>query len=207
MSDNEQPEAEKVVDETTPVPEAQPDTPEEKGKDDLVSKYSPEELADQIKLLRKENKKRRDKNDEYETQETERKAAEKKALEEKQKEQGKYQELLAEREKELEIAKAKAERLDALEESLRADLLERIPKKNRETYEGVPLDILKKIVEDFVSNGANGSVKDEPPDRKAEPANLDSLSPEELAALFSTNPELARELMRKAGQKNAKTYR
>lgn len=73
------------------------------------------------------------------------KAAEAKVKEDKLKEEGKYQELLAEKDKELQALKPKADAFDELDASERAEIKEALDDKWDDDYNDLPLKVLRKI--------------------------------------------------------------
>jgi hypothetical protein len=160
--------------------------------------------------LRKENEKRRKEAEALAEKLKKFEDAERKKTEDKKKEEGKYQELLAEREAELLTLRERAALADILEAEKRTDLLERLPKKLREKYESVDIELLREIVTDFAAEEkkAPGSPGvDNPSPRNPTPKGWWEMTSAEQAELIERDYPTAQKLMREAGQQNRKRFR
>jgi hypothetical protein len=204
MPQEQQPDA--VVDPVDPVEKEEVTPPVEPDGDDDEGRTP---SAYEIKL-RKENEKRRKEAEALAEElkkyrDDERTKAEKKKIEE-----GKYKELVSERDAEILALRERAALADILEADVRADLLDKLPKKLREKYEAWDIAQLREIVTDFAAEEkkAPGSPGvDNPSPRNPTPKGWWEMTSAEQAELIERDYPTAQKLMREAGQQNRKRFR
>lgn len=172
----------------------EPQTPPDDPDDDLDD----EDWKSAAKKARRDAYDARRKRDELRAEIDKREKADRDAAEQKKRDDGKLEELLREKEEENALLRAKAAKADELEGRMREQLLDRLPKKLREKYEGYDVDVLADIVEDFAeratSNGSPGADTANP--KGAAPKSWDDMSSQQQADYLKSNPAEARRLMR-----------
>ena len=170
-----------------PTPPADPD-------DDLGE----EDWKAAAKNARRDAYDARKKRDELRAELDKREQIDRGAAEQKKREEGKLEELLKEKEDENALLRAKAAKADELEQKMREQLLDRLPKKFREKYESYDVDVLADIVEDFAerpaSNGSPGADTANP--KGAKPEKWEDMNEQQRAQYLKEHPEDARKLMR-----------
>lgn len=158
------------------------------------------------RAARRDAEKKRKRAEEVEAKLKEIEEEKRKATEKKRKEEGKYEELLAEKEQALAEALMKVDKYDALVEKIREEKLAQLPKKLREKYATVDIELLSDIVADFteMQQRTAGSLGvDTPNPRASKPESWASLSRHQQEELLRDNPEEARRLIREYGRASA----
>lgn len=184
------------------APEEQPSQPEAEAKEE-----EPIDWEDQAKKLRRENQKRRERAEQLEAElEALRKKEQDQADAEKQ-QQGKFKELYEEKKSEVDKALAEAtewrtkyEELEGRErDRIMGELKKVLPKDKLDKYEGMPIEILSDIAEDFAKRPA---VRDNDPanPRNAEPKHGSLMTPQEMMDIKASNPTLYKKKLRERGE-------